>query len=112
MRKLRRSLRTPPRSSDRPQRFPRCGDCLIDVVLGMGRRDKSGFELAARKVNAASQHPPEEAREEPRVAGTGVLVVLDGPVMEEQRQHAADSLNAVRNPRICGGAIQSLGETC
>ena len=36
-------------------------DCPVDVVLGVSGRDEGRFELAARQVDAAGEHLPEEA---------------------------------------------------
>jgi hypothetical protein len=68
---------------------------LIDVVLGMSGRDEGRFELAARKINAASQHLPEESRKGSRIAPACIGVIVDGTVVEEESQHASNPLHDV-----------------
>src|SRR5689334_7516198 len=85
-------------------------DRAFDVFLGVGRGDERSLELAARQVNPASEHFPEVAPEEARVAASGAIVVAHGAVVEEERDHAADALNDVRDPSVRGGAIEALGQ--
>ena len=68
--------------------------------LGMGGRDERGLELAARQIDAAREHLPEEAGEEPGVAAPGVVVVVHRAVVEKEGEHAADALDDVRDPGI------------
>ena len=58
-------------SGDCRQRLAGRGDRLLDVLLRVRRRQKRRLELAARQINAAIHHRPEEAAEPGRVALLG-----------------------------------------
>jgi two-component system phosphate regulon response regulator PhoB len=83
------------------------GEGLVDVDLGMGQRDEGGLELAAREIDAADEHLPEEAGIERRVAPPGVVVVMDGLGVEEQGEHAADALDHVGDAGFAGEAVEA-----
>lgn len=83
---------------------------MVDVGLGVSGGDEGGFELAAREVDAAGEHFPEEAGEEGCVGAEGVGVVADGAVVEEEGEHAADALDAVGNVGVGAEAVQAVGE--
>ena len=104
-----------PISADRltctgPKRISGRCDRLVDVILGVGGGDKSGLELAARQVDAASEHLPEEPGEEPGVAPAGIVVVVYGAVVEKEGQHAADALDDMGHSGVGRGAVESFGQ--
>ena len=77
----------------------RRGDRLLDVFFGVGRRQERRLELAARQINAAVHHRPEEAGEAGGVALLGRVVIGHRLGGEEQRPHAADAGDLVRHAR-------------
>ena len=85
-------------------------DRLIDIVLGVRGRYEGRFELAARQIDASSEHLPEIASEKPGVAALGVVVVINGALVEKESQHAANPLDDMRQTGVGGGSIESFSQ--
>ena len=85
-------------------------DRLIDVVFRVGGRDEGGLELAARQINAACEHFPEETGKEPGVASASIVVVVYRAVMKKQGQHAAGALDDMRHSGVGCGAVEPFGQ--
>src|SRR6516225_6360808 len=76
----------------------------------MRSRDERSLELAARQVDAAREHLPEEAAEQLDVAAFGIVVVEHGVGVEEERDHAADALDDMWDVRVGRLSAKPVGE--
>src|SRR5208337_5239751 len=94
--------------ADGGQRFPGRGNGVVDIRLGVGGRDKRGLKLAAGQINAPGEHLPEKAGKELRVTPPGLLVIVHGTVVKEEREHASDALDCVGDPGIESSSLQPL----
>src|SRR4051794_18702933 len=83
---------------NRLEGFAGRGDRLADVRFRMSQAHEKRFELGRGQVYAALQHGVEEPAVAAGVAGHGVGVVPNRPVVEEEARHAADPCGACRNP--------------
>ena len=84
----------------------RC-DGRVDVFVGVCNRNEIGFELAARQIDASVKHTPKIPSEAASVAVCRNCVASHGFGVEEQREHAADLSNRVRQTGVAGSLLQA-----
>lgn len=58
----------------------------------MGQRDKVGFELGGRQVNALFQHAVEVDAEGIQITGSGRCVIRNGFVVKEYGEHGTEAV--------------------
>lgn len=86
-------------------------DRLLDVVIRMRGRDEEGFVLAAGEVDSAVDQIPEELGVSGGVGlGCGVPIGYR-MLIEEEREHAAEAWNGVRNACCAGRLRKALGKS-
>ena len=82
------------------------------MIVGHGRGEECGLELAAREVKAAIHHLPEEPAVALGVAQFRGVVIDDGGAGEEERPHAADAIDLEGQGGFGRGLAKSRFECC
>src|SRR5690242_1222108 len=65
----------------------------VDVVVRVGERDERRLELRRREIHARFEQRRMETAETRGVRAERALKVSDGPRVEEEREHRADTLH-------------------
>ena len=76
----------------------------------MGQRDKVGFKLGRRQVNALFQHAVEVDAEGIQITGSGRCVIRNGFIVKEYGEHGTEAVALHRHTCFFCRALQAANQ--